>query len=77
MEGGQHFFLVGEGNFLFVFFGFFSAVYLWLQSHCILFVCLLLLPDASRGILTPPEPFGHFPMLHYTSYCFILLVDSS
>ena len=35
------------------------------------------LHDASWGFLEPPEAFEHFLMLHYASYCFLLLVDSS
>ena len=38
---------------------------------------MVCLPDASWGFLTPPEAFGHFLMLHYTSYCLMLLVGSS
>ena len=38
---------------------------------------MVCLPDASWDFLTPPETFGHFLMLHYTSYCFMLLVGSS
>ena len=63
----------------------FYRVYLWLQSHCILFVSLLffrffvflMLLEAPWSFLELPETFGHFMMLHYASYCFLLIVDSS
>ena len=53
-----------------------------MASEPLYFVCLFItilmlsLPDAFGGFLTAPEDFGHFLMLHYTSYCFMLLVDS-